>query len=662
MRWTSLLLPLVALSFAPASSTARPGAEGVAATPTVAWSDFDRDGRPDALVVGVDGLAVRRNTGARGLEDRSASLGLSELGPVAGAGWIDFDRDGWVDLALLDGRGVPRLLRNDLGLAFVDVTLARGLDDEPALALEWLDANGDRRPDLVTSHADRVRLWTQEDDGAFVPVEIERAPPLLAGPLASAADDRRAVAGGATAERGAPVDPVDPIDPIDPGDRAVPGLRSESAGVRTLAGPSAGTSATTTLAGGASSASALPGAELWPGCVDALADQAGGPCLQATTVPGTLGVLYPQSLALNVDASERVGVGRFGALAKLHAQAQGTETALRADADGRAAFLLSTDPAAPTVEVRSGGYAGFFGGRLDVGYVAGSPLLVNEPRAALDVDTTNAGLVSLRNDAERETVRISAEPSTSPGAEIALAASSGGETFEVLSEGALGRGSTLRMRHPDATQTVYLTSDFSSAGGAALYLHGGNGQGGVVLQGNETVGNGGIVKLYKPDGTQTITLDADYGGSGRIRTEVLEITGGADLAESFETGADECPPGSVVVIDPDRPGELRLSTEPYDPRVAGIVSGAGGIRPGLEMGQEGVASGSTPVALTGRVWVQATSENGPIEAGDLLTSAATPGHAMRASDRERAFGSVLGKAMTSLEDGTGLVLVLVSLQ
>jgi hypothetical protein len=35
---------------------------------------------------------------------------------------------------------------------------------------------------------------------------------------------------------------------------------------------------------------------------------------------------------------------------------------------------------------------------------------------------------------------------------------------------------------------------------------------------------------------------------------------------------------------------------------------------------------------------------------------------MKVTDRDRAVGAVIGKAMTALQDGTGLVLVLVSLQ
>ncbi len=66
--------------------------------------------------------------------------------------------------------------------------------------------------------------------------------------------------------------------------------------------------------------------------------------------------------------------------------------------------------------------------------------------------------------------------------------------------------------------------------------------------------------------------------------------------------------------------------------------------------------------MTGRVYVKCTTENGPIAPGDLLTTSAMAGHAMKATDRERSHGSVIGKAMTGLETGQGLVLVLVNLQ
>jgi hypothetical protein len=96
--------------------------------------------------------------------------------------------------------------------------------------------------------------------------------------------------------------------------------------------------------------------------------------------------------------------------------------------------------------------------------------------------------------------------------------------------------------------------------------------------------------------------------------------------------------------------------------VAGIVSGANGILPGISISQVGVNDGGENVALTGRVYVLADASNGSIQPGDLLTTSSTPGHAMKVTDHTRAQGAILGKAMSGLKDGKGLVLVLVTLQ
>ena len=52
----------------------------------------------------------------------------------------------------------------------------------------------------------------------------------------------------------------------------------------------------------------------------------------------------------------------------------------------------------------------------------------------------------------------------------------------------------------------------------------------------------------------------------------------------------------------------------------------------------------------------------PIEVGDLLTTSATPGHAMKATDPLKAFGAVIGKALRPLDSGQGLIPVLIALQ
>ena len=154
---------------------------------------------------------------------------------------------------------------------------------------------------------------------------------------------------------------------------------------------------------------------------------------------------------------------------------------------------------------------------------------------------------------------------------------------------------------------------------------------------------------------------------GKAVVKVLEIQGGADLVESFEAGGGagggaKCDAGTVVVIDEERAGRLTASRASYDHKVAGVVSGAGGIDPGIRLGQAGILAGDTPVAMAGRVYVKCTTENGPIHPGDRLTTSSTSGHAMRATDPELSDGAVIGKAMSSLDAGTGLVLVLVNLQ
>jgi hypothetical protein len=158
--------------------------------------------------------------------------------------------------------------------------------------------------------------------------------------------------------------------------------------------------------------------------------------------------------------------------------------------------------------------------------------------------------------------------------------------------------------------------------------------------------------------TGGVALQAD----GEVRVKQLVIQGGADLAERFET-AEKAEPGTVMVIDPESPGRMRIADEPYSHRVAGVVSGGEALPAGVILGAdpEG-AQNPTPIALSGRVWVKCDARQNPIRPGDLLTTAGLPGHAMAAADRARAAGAVLGKAMSTLEAGTGMVLVLVSLQ
>lgn len=259
---------------------------------------------------------------------------------------------------------------------------------------------------------------------------------------------------------------------------------------------------------------------------------------------------------------------------------------------------------------------------------------------------------------------------------IVLDADSGGGALQYLfsADGSLGvqldgestgNGGRVSVYDASGTETIQMIgAESSTSGGQILMRNASNGTT-IQLDSDASGVSCGFLQLYKSDGTATITLNADTAGDGRITTQELQITGGSDLSEQFNIngGKEELQPGTVVCIDPEHPGELMASTKAYDRTVAGVISGAGGVKTGMMMGQIGTkADGKHPVALTGRVYVLADAAKGAIFPGDLLTTSTTPGHAMKVTNHRDANGSVLGKAMTKLTEGKGLVLVLVSLQ
>ena len=135
----------------------------------------------------------------------------------------------------------------------------------------------------------------------------------------------------------------------------------------------------------------------------------------------------------------------------------------------------------------------------------------------------------------------------------------------------------------------------------------------------------------------------------------------ADCAEQFDISEALAPqPGTVMVLDES--GFLQTSHKPYDKRVAGVVSGIGGYRPGVLLDVRETGHTRVPLALIGKVYCLADATSGAIAVGDLLTTAPTAGHAMKASDPGKAFGAILGKALKPLHDGCGLIPVLVTLQ
>jgi hypothetical protein len=136
---------------------------------------------------------------------------------------------------------------------------------------------------------------------------------------------------------------------------------------------------------------------------------------------------------------------------------------------------------------------------------------------------------------------------------------------------------------------------------------------------------------------------------------------GADYAEDFDViDAGAAAPGTVMVLDDS--GGVRVSDRPYDRRVAGVVSGAGDYKPAIILDHSAARENRRPLALMGKVFCMVDASEAPISIGDLMTTSSTPGHAMKALDSTRAFGAVIGKALRALNDGCGLVPILVALQ
>src|SRR5262249_18502341 len=152
-----------------------------------------------------------------------------------------------------------------------------------------------------------------------------------------------------------------------------------------------------------------------------------------------------------------------------------------------------------------------------------------------------------------------------------------------------------------------------------------------------------------------------FEGDVEINGNLTMLSGGdvilSDFAEGFDIADADVEPGTVMAIDQD--GTLRPSNHPYDKRVAGVVSGAGDYRPAIVLGEQRQISNRRPIALVGKVYCKVDACDAAIESGDLLTSSATCGHAMKAQDPISAFGAVIGKALGPLKEGRGLIPILV---
>ncbi|HET9786330.1 MAG TPA: hypothetical protein VFP47_04305 [Pyrinomonadaceae bacterium] len=201
-------------------------------------------------------------------------------------------------------------------------------------------------------------------------------------------------------------------------------------------------------------------------------------------------------------------------------------------------------------------------------------------------------------------------------------------------------------------------SDWSQVGGTSQWTTAGSNihynTGNVGLGASSPTEKLEIAGNLKLTGTGNITASGTIEG-GNIKAKYQDVAEWVDSSQALL-------PGTVVVLDSGNSNQVIASTSAYDSSVAGVISA----QPGIMLGEE--AEGRVLVATTGRVKVKVDATHGPIKIGDLLVTSDKTGVAMKSLPVEiggvriHRPGTLIGKALEPLAQGTGEILVLLSLQ
>jgi len=167
--------------------------------------------------------------------------------------------------------------------------------------------------------------------------------------------------------------------------------------------------------------------------------------------------------------------------------------------------------------------------------------------------------------------------------------------------------------------------------------------------------------------TATATVVRDVGsriGPAGVDRGALRAIG--ESLAGFQPVVEAVEVGDVLVADRSYEGWLRRSEMAADAAVVGIVTETDGVVLGAaldrfaEIDQQQFEDSFAPVAMSGIVRCKVDASYAAISVGDLLSTSPTPGHAMLAEAATP--GTILGKALESMDNGTGTIRVLVMLR
>ncbi len=132
----------------------------------------------------------------------------------------------------------------------------------------------------------------------------------------------------------------------------------------------------------------------------------------------------------------------------------------------------------------------------------------------------------------------------------------------------------------------------------------------------------------------------------------------SNIAEFFEVDDQEfISPGDLLVVHPSGGGVLARSRTAYNRSVVGVVSG----NPVILLNNSGKTEKVYPVALSGRALCRVDAREKAVKPGDLIVTSSTPGCGMPGDlNSFERIGCVIGKALDSLDDGTGLIPIFIA--